>query len=76
MLVHNFTQSLLKDEAGSILATATNWEEIEIEEETESGSSVKSKIRLPVQVRWKEESYKVESSNKNLLLMNCNHSVL
>lgn len=47
-------QSLLKDEAGSILATATNWEEIEIEEETETGSSVKSKIRLPVQVWWQE----------------------
>ncbi|KAJ7315841.1 hypothetical protein JRQ81_002003 [Phrynocephalus forsythii] len=52
VLVHNFTQSLLKDEAGSILATSTNWEEIEIEEETESGSSVKSKIRLPVQPSW------------------------
>ncbi|XP_054832185.1 conserved oligomeric Golgi complex subunit 1 isoform X2 [Eublepharis macularius] len=52
VLVQNFTQSLLKDEAGSILATATNWEEIEIEEETESGSSIKSKIRLPVQPSW------------------------
>nr|XP_020662380.1 conserved oligomeric Golgi complex subunit 1 [Pogona vitticeps] len=52
VLVHNFTESLLKDEAGSILATATNWEEIEIEEESETGSSVKSKIRLPVQPSW------------------------
>ncbi|XP_048347710.1 conserved oligomeric Golgi complex subunit 1 isoform X1 [Sphaerodactylus townsendi] len=52
VLVQNFTQSLLKDEAGSILATATNWEEIEIEEESESGSSIKSKIRLPVQPSW------------------------
>ncbi|KAH0629335.1 hypothetical protein JD844_011333 [Phrynosoma platyrhinos] len=52
VLVQSFTQSLLKDEAGSILATATNWEEIEIEEETETGSSVKSKIRLPVQPSW------------------------
>uniref|UniRef100_A0A8D2KUX7 Conserved oligomeric Golgi complex subunit 1 n=2 Tax=Varanus komodoensis TaxID=61221 RepID=A0A8D2KUX7_VARKO len=52
VLVKSFTESLLKDEAGSILATATNWEEIEIEEETETGSSVKSKIRLPVQPSW------------------------
>uniref|UniRef100_A0A8D0DIB6 Conserved oligomeric Golgi complex subunit 1 n=1 Tax=Salvator merianae TaxID=96440 RepID=A0A8D0DIB6_SALMN len=52
VLVQNFTQSLLKEEAGSILATATNWEEIEIEEETETGNSVKSKIRLPVQSSW------------------------
>ncbi|KAL8163494.1 UNVERIFIED_CONTAM: Golgi transport complex subunit 1 [Gekko kuhli] len=52
VLVQNFMQSLLKDEAGSILATATNWEEIEIEEETETGSSIKSKIRLPVQPSW------------------------
>ncbi|XP_034954752.2 conserved oligomeric Golgi complex subunit 1 isoform X2 [Zootoca vivipara] len=52
VLVQGFTQSLLKGQAGSILATATNWEEIEIEEETETGSSVKSKIRLPVQPSW------------------------
>ncbi|CAI5765722.1 Conserved oligomeric Golgi complex subunit 1 [Podarcis lilfordi] len=52
VLVQGFTQSLLKGQAGSILATATNWEEIEIEEETEAGSSVKSKIRLPVQPSW------------------------
>ncbi|XP_062976132.1 conserved oligomeric Golgi complex subunit 1 [Elgaria multicarinata webbii] len=52
VLVQSFTQSLLKDEAGSILATATNWEETEIEEETETGSSIKSKIRLPVQPSW------------------------
>ncbi|KAL7989586.1 hypothetical protein Chor_012252 [Crotalus horridus] len=36
VLVQNFTQSLLKEEAEAILATATNWEESEIEEETES----------------------------------------
>ncbi|XP_032994823.1 conserved oligomeric Golgi complex subunit 1 isoform X2 [Lacerta agilis] len=52
VLVQGFTQSLLNGQAGSILATATNWEEIEIEEETETGSSVKSKIRLPVQPSW------------------------
>ncbi|XP_066469697.1 conserved oligomeric Golgi complex subunit 1 isoform X1 [Tiliqua scincoides] len=55
-LVQSFTQSLLKGEAGSVLASATNWEEIEIEEETETGSSVKSKIRLPVQPSWRVQS--------------------
>uniref|UniRef100_A0A3Q4G8K0 Conserved oligomeric Golgi complex subunit 1 n=1 Tax=Neolamprologus brichardi TaxID=32507 RepID=A0A3Q4G8K0_NEOBR len=38
--------------AGTILATATNWEDLEIQEEAESGSSVTSKIRLPVQPTW------------------------
>ncbi|XP_053148247.1 conserved oligomeric Golgi complex subunit 1 isoform X2 [Hemicordylus capensis] len=57
VLVQHFTQSLLKDEPGSILATATNWEEVEIEEETETGSSVKSRIRLPVQPSWCVQSF-------------------
>uniref|UniRef100_A0A674JUG0 Conserved oligomeric Golgi complex subunit 1 n=2 Tax=Terrapene triunguis TaxID=2587831 RepID=A0A674JUG0_9SAUR len=52
VLVHSFTKTLLLDAAGSILATATNWDEIEIQEETETGSSVMSKIRLPVQPSW------------------------
>ncbi|XP_071429440.1 conserved oligomeric Golgi complex subunit 1 isoform X2 [Pithys albifrons albifrons] len=51
-LVQRFTHTLLLDTAGSVLATATNWDEIEIQEETESGSSVTSKIRLPVQPSW------------------------
>ncbi|NXH31477.1 COG1 protein, partial [Myiagra hebetior] len=51
-LVQGFTHTLLLDTAGSVLATATNWDEIEIQEETESGSSVTSKIRLPVQPSW------------------------
>ncbi|NWS12663.1 COG1 protein, partial [Pachyramphus minor] len=51
-LVQCFTHKLLLDTAGSVLATATNWDEIEIQEETESGSSVTSKIRLPVQPSW------------------------
>uniref|UniRef100_A0A8C6V9F9 Conserved oligomeric Golgi complex subunit 1 n=1 Tax=Naja naja TaxID=35670 RepID=A0A8C6V9F9_NAJNA len=57
VLVWNFTQSLLKEDAEAILATATNWEESEIEEETESGSSIKSKIRLPVQPSWCVQSF-------------------
>lgn len=50
VLAHGFAQSLLLDDAGSILATATSWDELEIQEEAESGSSVTSKIRLPIQV--------------------------
>uniref|UniRef100_A0A8C5X8Z2 Conserved oligomeric Golgi complex subunit 1 n=1 Tax=Malurus cyaneus samueli TaxID=2593467 RepID=A0A8C5X8Z2_9PASS len=51
-LVQCFTHTLLLDTAGAVLATATSWDEIEIQEETESGSSVTSKIRLPVQPSW------------------------
>ncbi|XP_023614845.1 conserved oligomeric Golgi complex subunit 1 [Myotis lucifugus] len=50
VLAHGFAQSLLLDDAGSVLATATSWDELEIQEEAESGSSITSKIRLPVQV--------------------------
>ncbi|XP_035198406.1 conserved oligomeric Golgi complex subunit 1 isoform X2 [Oxyura jamaicensis] len=51
-LVQCFTNTLLLDTAGSVLATATNWDEIEIQEESESGNSVTSKIRLPMQPSW------------------------
>nr|XP_006635458.1 PREDICTED: conserved oligomeric Golgi complex subunit 1 isoform X1 [Lepisosteus oculatus] len=51
-LVQNFAGRLHSSSAGSILETATNWEELEIQEETESGSKVTSKIRLPVQPSW------------------------
>ncbi|XP_008054802.2 conserved oligomeric Golgi complex subunit 1 isoform X1 [Carlito syrichta] len=57
VLIHGFTQSLLLDDAGSVLATATNWDELEIQEETESGSSITSKIRLPVQPSWYVQSF-------------------
>uniref|UniRef100_A0A8D2BCY4 Conserved oligomeric Golgi complex subunit 1 n=1 Tax=Sciurus vulgaris TaxID=55149 RepID=A0A8D2BCY4_SCIVU len=57
VLIHGFTQSLLLDDAGSVLATATNWDELEIQEETESGSSVTSKIRLPTQPSWYVQSF-------------------
>ncbi|XP_037056482.1 conserved oligomeric Golgi complex subunit 1 isoform X1 [Peromyscus leucopus] len=56
-LIGGFTQSLLLSDAGSILATATNWDELEIQEETESGSSVTSKIRLPTQPSWYVQSF-------------------
>ncbi|KAF1486155.1 Conserved oligomeric Golgi complex subunit 1, partial [Eudyptula minor novaehollandiae] len=51
-VVQCFTRTLLLDTAGSVLATATSWDEIEIQEETESGNTVTSKIRLPVQPSW------------------------
>ncbi|KAF6298306.1 component of oligomeric golgi complex 1 [Rhinolophus ferrumequinum] len=57
VLAHGFAQSLLLDDAGSILATATSWDEIEIQEEAESGSSVTSKIRLPIQPSWYVQSF-------------------
>ncbi|XP_061606022.1 conserved oligomeric Golgi complex subunit 1 isoform X1 [Phyllopteryx taeniolatus] len=48
-LLEEFGTALHADSAGAILTNATNWEELEIQEEAESGSSVISKIRLPVQ---------------------------
>lgn len=57
VLAHGFRQSLLSDGAGSVLATATSWDELEIQEEAESGSSVTSKIRLPVQPSWYVQSF-------------------
>ncbi|ELW68363.1 Conserved oligomeric Golgi complex subunit 1 [Tupaia chinensis] len=57
VLIHGFTRSLLLDDAGSVLATATNWDELEIQEETESGGSVTSRIRLPVQPSWYVQSF-------------------
>uniref|UniRef100_A0A8B9YYC0 Conserved oligomeric Golgi complex subunit 1 n=1 Tax=Bos mutus grunniens TaxID=30521 RepID=A0A8B9YYC0_BOSMU len=57
VLAHGFAQSLLVDDAGSILATATSWDELEIQEEAESGSSITSKIRLPVQPSWYVQSF-------------------
>ncbi|XP_059203898.1 conserved oligomeric Golgi complex subunit 1 isoform X2 [Centropristis striata] len=52
MLLDKFGAALHAESAGSILTTATNWEDLEIQEEAESGSSVTSKIRLPVQPSW------------------------
>nr|AAD13780.2 ldlBp [Mus musculus] len=56
-LICGFTRSLLLRDAGSVLATATNWDELEIQEGTESGSSVTSKIRLPTQPSWYVQSF-------------------
>ncbi|XP_075701950.1 conserved oligomeric Golgi complex subunit 1 [Rhinoderma darwinii] len=55
-LVHSFTNPMLQNTAGSALATATQWDEIEIQEETEAGISVASKIRLPGQCSWYVQS--------------------
>lgn len=49
-LLDKFGTSLRTESAGAVLTTATHWEDLEIQEEAESGSSVTSKIRLPVQV--------------------------
>ncbi|XP_066090084.1 conserved oligomeric Golgi complex subunit 1 [Saccopteryx bilineata] len=57
VLAHGFAQSLLLDDAGSVLATATSWDELEIQEEAESGSSITSKIRLPIQPSWYVQSF-------------------
>ncbi|XP_051995960.1 conserved oligomeric Golgi complex subunit 1 isoform X1 [Xyrauchen texanus] len=55
-LVGSFATTLHAGTAGSILGTATNWEELEIPEETESGNNIMSKIRLPVQPSWYVQS--------------------
>ncbi|KAF7643875.1 hypothetical protein LDENG_00231680 [Lucifuga dentata] len=52
VLLEKFGAALHAESAGAILTTATNWEDLEIQEEAESGSSVTSKIRLPVQPSW------------------------
>ncbi|XP_070837879.1 conserved oligomeric Golgi complex subunit 1 isoform X2 [Chaetodon trifascialis] len=52
VLLDKFGTALHAESAGAILSTATNWEDLEIQEEAESGSSVTSKIRLPAQPSW------------------------
>ncbi|XP_068606031.1 conserved oligomeric Golgi complex subunit 1 [Brachionichthys hirsutus] len=52
MLLDHFGTALRAESAGAVLTTATNWEDLEIQEEAESGSSVTSKIRLPLQPSW------------------------
>ncbi|XP_040918206.1 conserved oligomeric Golgi complex subunit 1 isoform X2 [Toxotes jaculatrix] len=52
VLLDKFSTALYAESAGAILTTVTNWEDLEIQEEAESGSSVTSKIRLPVQPSW------------------------
>ncbi|XP_072225843.1 conserved oligomeric Golgi complex subunit 1 isoform X1 [Leuresthes tenuis] len=52
VLLDKFGTALHAESAGAILSTVTNWEDLEIQEETESGSSVTSKIRLPAQPSW------------------------
>lgn len=52
VLLDKFGAALHAESASAILTTATNWEDLEIQEEAESGSSVTSKIRLPIQPSW------------------------
>lgn len=49
-LLDKFGTALHAESAGAILSEATSWEDLEIQEEAESGSSVTSNISLPVQV--------------------------
>ncbi|XP_075418275.1 conserved oligomeric Golgi complex subunit 1 [Tenrec ecaudatus] len=56
VLVQGFSRALQLGDAGAILASATSWEELEIQEETEAGGSVTSRIRLPVQPSWYVQS--------------------
>ncbi|XP_029014693.1 conserved oligomeric Golgi complex subunit 1 [Betta splendens] len=51
-LLDAFGTALRADRGGAILATTTHWGDLEIQEEAESGSSVTSKVRLPVQPSW------------------------
>ncbi|XP_019615207.1 PREDICTED: conserved oligomeric Golgi complex subunit 1-like [Branchiostoma belcheri] len=55
-LVDQFSSALRDSSPAALLMSATNWEEIEIQEETEAGKSVQSKIRLPVQASWYVQS--------------------
>lgn len=50
-LMETFGAALLAESAGAVLSSTTGWEDLEIQEESESGNSITSKIRLPVQVR-------------------------
>lgn len=52
VLVDEFGAALHAESPGAVLKAATSWEELEIQEEAESGSKVTSKIRLPVQPSW------------------------
>ncbi|XP_041857088.1 conserved oligomeric Golgi complex subunit 1 isoform X2 [Melanotaenia boesemani] len=56
VLLDTFSSALHAESAGAILTTTTNWEDLEIQEETESGSSITSRIRLPVQPSWYVQS--------------------
>ncbi|XP_036446091.1 conserved oligomeric Golgi complex subunit 1 isoform X1 [Colossoma macropomum] len=55
-LLGSFAGSLHAGSAGSVLATATHWEELEIQEEAETGNTIMSKIHLPVQPSWYVQS--------------------
>lgn len=69
-LLDKFGTVLHAESAGTILTAATNWEDLEIQEEAESGSSVLSKIRLPVQVRWTSEHRQQEQRLNSILWFN------
>lgn len=52
VLLDRFGTALHSQTPGLVLSGATCWEELQIQEESESGSSVTSTIRLPAQPSW------------------------
>ncbi|XP_072039024.1 conserved oligomeric Golgi complex subunit 1-like [Amphiura filiformis] len=56
VLLDEFKTCLMNTNGASLLKAATHWDTIEIEEETEDGKKVSSKIRLPVQGSWYVQS--------------------
>ncbi|CAE1289137.1 COG1 [Acanthosepion pharaonis] len=52
MIITQIRQAILNQEGSHIISSLTKWDEIDIEEETESGEKIKSKIRVPMQASW------------------------
>ncbi|XP_063970712.1 conserved oligomeric Golgi complex subunit 1-like [Lytechinus pictus] len=55
-LLEEFNVNLRDTSPSAMLKNATAWDSIDIEEETEEGKKVSSKIRLPVQSSWYVQS--------------------
>ncbi|XP_033096428.1 conserved oligomeric Golgi complex subunit 1-like [Anneissia japonica] len=52
----DYNTAMLKCTPATLLASCTQWAEVEIQEETEDGKKISSKIRLPVQCSWYVQS--------------------
>ncbi|XP_064607958.1 conserved oligomeric Golgi complex subunit 1-like [Liolophura sinensis] len=55
-LLKQFSEALNSENGRDVLIACTRWEEVEIQEETEDGTSVKSTIRVPMQASWHLQS--------------------
>ncbi|CAH1796613.1 unnamed protein product [Owenia fusiformis] len=51
-LVSHFEQMLLDNSGHTALRASTQWDEVQIQEETEDGKTIKSVIRVPMQCSW------------------------